>query len=172
MPSGKPPLRAVLGTIVFVLTVPASAIGLVPFLISRWTRAAPFFGWPLWRWIGAGLFVAAAPVFLNFLSRFVGEGHGTPAPIAPTRYLVVGGAFRYVRNPGYVAVISMVIGQALWFGNTGVLVYAALLALGFHVFVVLYEEPTLRRQFGAEYESYCREIPRWLPRLKPAAGRR
>lgn len=78
---------------------------------------------------------------------------------------MVGGPFRYVRNPGYVAVVAMVLGQGVLFASGPVLAYAALLALGFHLFVVRYEEPTLRRQFGAEYDDYCRRVPRWWPRL-------
>jgi protein-S-isoprenylcysteine O-methyltransferase Ste14 len=105
------------------------------------------------------------PVFFDFVLRFVREGRGTPAPVAPTVQLVVGGTFRYVRNPGYVAVVSLLVGQALLFGSGAVLLYALAVAVAFHAFVILYEEPTLRRQFGAEYEAYCRKVPRWLPRL-------
>jgi protein-S-isoprenylcysteine O-methyltransferase Ste14 len=105
-------------------------------------------------------------MFVRFLLHFVGEGQGTPAPIAPTKHLVVGGPFRRVRNPGYIGVLSMVLGQGLFFGSAPVVAYAALLAVGFHLFVVLYEEPTLRRQFGEEYEAYCRRVPRWVPRLR------
>jgi protein-S-isoprenylcysteine O-methyltransferase Ste14 len=104
------------------------------------------------------------PLSLGIRAR----GRGTPAPIAPTEHLVVGGPFRWVRNPGYVAVVSLVVGQALVFGSGAVLAYAAVLAVGFHLFVVLYEEPTLRRQFGEEYEAYCREVPRWFPRRQPS----
>jgi protein-S-isoprenylcysteine O-methyltransferase Ste14 len=104
------------------------------------------------------------PLFLSFLSRFVVEGRGTPAPIAPTEHLVVGGPYRWTRNPGYIAVVGMLIGQALLFGSAAVLAYAGLIALAFHAFVVFYEEPTLRRTFGAEYDAYRRRVSRWLPR--------
>ena len=82
---------------------------------------------------------------------------------------MVGGPFQYVRNPGYVSVIALLLGQALCFGSLVLLGYAMLVALGFHAFVVLNEEPTLRRRFGAEYDAYCRRVPRWLPR-RPRAG--
>ena len=157
-----------IGTTVFVLLVPGTVVGIVPYLLSRWVIGPPFFGWPVVRWLGVVLILAAAPIFLDFVIRFAREGRGTPAPIAPTRHLVVGGSFRYVRNPGYVAVVSLLLGQALLFGSGGLVVYAAVIATAFHLFVVLYEEPTLRRQFGAEYEAYCRRVPRWLPR-RPAA---
>ena len=100
------------------------------------------------------------------------EGRGTPAPIAPTEHLVVGGPFRWVRNPGYLSVVALLVGQALLFASPAFSVYAAVVALGFHLFVVLYEEPTLRRQFGADYETYCRAVPRWVPGLRPARQQR
>jgi protein-S-isoprenylcysteine O-methyltransferase Ste14 len=151
-----------LGTILFVTLVPGTAIGVVPYLLSGWVvRPALFSGA---RAVGVLLFPLALLVFVNFNLRFVREGRGTPAPIAPTQRLVVGGPFRYVRNPGYLSALSMILGQGLFFGNVAVLIYAAVLALGFHLFVLLYEEPTLRRQFGGEYEDYCRRVPRWIPR--------
>jgi protein-S-isoprenylcysteine O-methyltransferase Ste14 len=154
-----------IGTIAFVLTVPGTVVVYVPLLLTRWQIAAPFFGASGVRWLGVVLIVCALPVFCDFVVRFVREGRGTPAPIAPTQHLVVHGTFRYVRNPGYVAVVSLLLGQALFFGSTAVLLYALGVALAFHTFVLLYEEPTLRRQFGAEYEAYCRAVPRWLPWL-------
>src|SRR5262249_23941648 len=139
--------------------------GLVPYWFSGWVFRPPLLGWPLTPWLGAMLFVFAPPVFVAFVVRFVREGHGTPAPIAPTRRLVVGGPFRYVRNPGYIAVVAMTAGQGLFLGSRPVLLYAVGLALGFHLFVVLYEEPTLRRTFGEEYEMYQRHVLRWMPRF-------
>ncbi len=162
----RPPLRAIIGTIVFTIVVPGTVGLLVPYWLTGWHFRAPFLGTEVTRWLGALLIAAALPFFGAFLSRFVTEGHGTPAPIAPPERLVVGGPFRYVRNPAYVCAVSIVAGQGLLFGSWAVLVYAAFLAVGFHLFVVLYEEPTLRTQFGAEYEAYCRAVPRWLPRLR------
>jgi len=153
--------RAALGTALFTLTVPGTVVVLLPYWMTGWRSTAP---WPL-RLAGLLLGLAELPVFAAFLERFVREGIGTPAPVAPTERLVVGGPFQRVRNPGYLSVIALVVGQALWFGSFVLLGYAALIALAFHSFVVLYEEPTLRRRFGAEYEDYCRRVPRWLPRL-------
>jgi len=168
MADTNPPRRALLGTIAFTLTIPATAIVLIPYLLTGWRLRPPLLGIEATRSLGGALIVLAAPLFFRFLSGFVREGHGTPAPIAPTEHLVVGGPFRWVRNPGYVAVISLIVGQGLLFGSGAVLAYAAALAVAFHLFVVLYEEPTLRRQFGEEYEAYCREVPRWLPRRRPS----
>ncbi len=164
----RPPLWAYLGTVVFTVVVPGSVVGLGPYLISRWELRPPLLGLELTRWIGLAMFIIAVPAFADFLARFVREGHGTPAPIAPTRRLVVGGVYRRVRNPAYVAVIAMLVGQALFFGNLAVLEYVLLVAIGFHLFVILYEEPTLRRTFGREYQDYCQSVPRWIPRLHPA----
>jgi protein-S-isoprenylcysteine O-methyltransferase Ste14 len=150
---------------VFVACVPGTVVVVVPRLLSGWRVQPPLFGWAPVRWIGVVLLLLALPVFLDFLVGFVRRGRGTPAPIAPPERLVVSGGFRHVRNPGYIAVVSMVVGQGLFLGSTAILLYAACLALGFHLFVVLFEEPTLRRQFGEEYAAYCRRVPRWLPRV-------
>jgi protein-S-isoprenylcysteine O-methyltransferase Ste14 len=166
----EPFWRPLLGTLLFVALVPATVIGWIPWWLTRWQLGPPLLGVEATRWLGIALLGAGTPLFLAFLARFVFEGRGTPAPVAPTRHLVVGGAFRHVRNPGYVGVLALVFGQALLFGSAALGAYAALLALGFHLFVLGYEEPALRRQFGAEYERYCREVPRWLPRLRPRAG--
>ena len=160
--------RALVGTIAFTLVVPGTVIVLIPYLLTGWNLRPPFLGIEATRSLGGALIVLAAPLFFRFLAGFVREGHGTPAPIAPPEHLVVGGPFRWVRNPGYVAVVSLVVGQALLFGSGAVLAWAAFLALAFHAFVVFYEEPTLRRQFGTEYDAYCREVPRWFPRRRPS----
>lgn len=172
MADTDPPHHALLGTIVFTLTVPATVIVLIPYLVTKWNLRPPILGTGLTRALGVALIALAAPLFFRFLAGFVREGHGTPAPIAPTAHLVVGGPFQWSRNPGYVAVIALVVGQALVLGSASLLAYASLLALAFHGFVVVYEEPTLRRQFGAAYEGYCRVVPRWLPRLRAPARNR
>lgn len=158
--------RAAIGTAIFVLLVPGTVVGFVPYVLTGWRIGPPLGGWSVLRWVGVALLIAGLPVFVSFIGGFVREGLGTPAPIAPPRHLVVGGVFRYVRNPGYVAVLAMLLGQGLLFGSRAMLVYAAVMALGFHVFVVLYEEPTLRQQFGAEYDEYSAAVPRWIPRLR------
>src|SRR5215475_2246203 len=107
------PVRALVGTIVFTAVVPMTVVVLAPYWISEWRPHEPFLGTSLTRWLGALLIVAALPLFVSFLGRFVFEGRGTPAPVAPTEHLVVGGPFRRMRNPGYVAVIAMLVGQAL-----------------------------------------------------------
>jgi protein-S-isoprenylcysteine O-methyltransferase Ste14 len=97
--------------------------------------------------------------------RFVVEGLGTPAPIAPTEELVVGGLYRYVRNPMYVAVVGTIVGEALVLGQPGLLAYAAVVWGTTATFVHVYEEPTLADRYGAQYEAYKRAVPAWVPRL-------
>jgi len=155
--------RPIIGTIVFVALVPGTVIGWLPHEISGWRFAPPLFGLAVFRWVGALLFLVSLPVFVDFLVRFVKDGFGTPAPIAEPKRLVVTGAFQRVRNPGYVAVVGMLVGQGLFFGGWDLLGYAAGIALIFHLFVVLWEEPHLRAKFGEEYADYCRRVPRWLP---------
>jgi protein-S-isoprenylcysteine O-methyltransferase Ste14 len=164
MSANRSLLWPTVGTVLFVVFVPGTVVVYVPYRLCRWVVGPPFLGVAVTRWVGAALIVCALPVFFDFVVRFVRDGRGTPAPIAPTQHLVVRGTFRYVRNPGYIAVVSLLVGQALLFGSTAVLLYAAVVAGTFHAFVLLYEEPTLRRQFGMEYEAYCRTVPRWLPR--------
>lgn len=113
---------------------------------------------------GAGLTLCACGVaiYLWCAWDFVSKGLGTPLPLDAPRVLVVKGLYRFTRNPMYVGVLSVILGQALYYGSKSVAIYACVILLGFSLFVVLYEEPTLRRLFGAQYEEYCRKVPRWL----------
>lgn len=162
------PARLWLGTLVFVVFVPGSVLVYVPYALTGWEVGPPLLGLAFLRWLGGLAILVGLPVFADFLWRFVREGRGTPAPVAPPTELVATGGFRHVRNPGYVAVLALIAGQALLFGSRALLLYAALVWLAFHLFVVLREEPSLRRRFGASYAEYCREVPRWIPRLRGA----
>jgi len=168
---GVPHMRrvfAVLGSAFFLVLAPGTVAGLVPWWISGWRLESPASWWLPLRVIGGVLAVAGMLILIDSFARFAIQGLGTPAPVFPTRHLVITGLYRYVRNPMYVAVASLIVGQGLIFGNARVLEYGALVWLSFHIFVVVYEEPTLRASFGAEYESFCRSVPRWIPRLTPA----
>lgn len=122
------------------------------------------------RAVGALFIAAGLPVLLDAFARFALQGLGTPAPVFPTRHLVVSGLFRYVRNPMYLAVVALIFGQGLWFGSVRILEYGLAVWAAFFVFVLLYEEPVLRSSFGAEYEEFCANVPRWIPRLRPWQG--
>jgi protein-S-isoprenylcysteine O-methyltransferase Ste14 len=99
--------------------------------------------------------------------RFAVQGLGTPAPIAPTQNLVVTGLYRYVRNPIYVAVVAVILGQAILFGDWRLVIYGVPMWLAFHAFVLAYEEPVLAQTFGTQYEEFRANVPRWISRLSP-----
>jgi protein-S-isoprenylcysteine O-methyltransferase Ste14 len=139
-------------------------------LITRWhIESNALWSLPL-KILGATLVLAGLAVLTDSFVRFAIKGLGTPAPPLPTRHLVVSGLYRYVRNPMYVAVAAAIFGQALVFGNRTLLVYGAFVCLCFHLFVIAYEEPSLRARFGAEYSEFCAAVPRWIPRLSPWQG--
>jgi protein-S-isoprenylcysteine O-methyltransferase Ste14 len=119
------------------------------------------------RVLGGVLLVAGLIALVGAFVRFVVEGFGTPAPVAAPERLVVGGVYRYVRNPMYVAVLAAIVGQALLLGRLALLLYAGATWLVVAAFVRFYEEPTLTCRFGAEYEAYRRAVPAWWPRLSP-----
>jgi len=159
--------RAAFGSALFFVVAPGVVVGALPWWITRWElRPTPM---PV-RVLGGLLIAVALPVLVGAFLRFVRDGLGTPAPVAPTERLVVTGAYRHVRNPMYVAVVSAIVGQALLLGQPVLLAYAALIAFLVVSFVRLYEEPVLRRQFGEEYEAYRRAVPGWVPRLHPWKG--
>ena len=153
---------AAAGSAVFFVLAPGVVAGLVPWWLTGW-RVQPLWG-PL-RLLGVVLLVAGVGVLLRAFGQFVAEGIGTPAPVAPTERLVVSGLYRYVRNPMYLAVLATIVGQALILGQLVLFIYALAVGLAFVAFVRGYEEPTLRRRYGAEYESYQRAVPGWWPRL-------
>lgn len=158
---------AVLGSALFFVVAPFTLAGLVPWWVTQWEFRPAFFGVDLTRILGGILIIAGAPGIVDLFARFALEGLGTPAPIAPPEKLVVTGLYRYVRNPIYIAVVAVIIGQALLFGDRRLLWYGALLWLFFHVWVVMIEEPTLKQTFGTEYERFRTNVPRWIPRLTP-----
>src|SRR5215218_8305457 len=158
---------AAVGSAVFFLLAPGVVVGLIPWLLTRWQVREPLPYWAPMRVIGWILLVAGLIVVIQAFVRFVVEGFGTPLPIAAPERLVVGGVYRYVRNPMYVAVLAAIVGQALILGQLGLLLYAAAIWLISAAFVRWYEEPTLTRRFGADYEAYRRAVPAWWPRLRP-----
>jgi len=162
-----PKTMAILGSALFFVLAPGTVAGLIPWWITRWEFRQPFLDLEAIRVVGILLIVAGAPGLVDSFARFALQGLGTPAPIAPTENLVVTGLYRYVRNPMYVAVVVVILGQAVLFGDWRLIVYAMLVWLGFHAFVVGYEEPTLARRFGTRYDDFRANVPRWIPRLTP-----
>jgi protein-S-isoprenylcysteine O-methyltransferase Ste14 len=160
-------IAAASGSAVFFAVAPGTVAGLVPWWLTGWRPGAPFDAWWSLRVAGVLLVVAGAAVLIQAFARFVIEGLGTPAPVAPTEHLVIGGLYRYVRNPMYLAVTATILGQALLLWRPVLLTYAAIVAAAFVAFVLGYEQPSLRRQYGASYEAYRRTVPAWWPRLRP-----
>jgi protein-S-isoprenylcysteine O-methyltransferase Ste14 len=163
--SGRSRKRAAVGTAAFVVFGgPAMVAGLGPWLITGWRVRHAFLDWTPFRWLGIAFLGAGLAVAGDAWVRFAIQGRGTPAPTAPPTGLVVTGLFRHVRDPMYVGILALIVGQAMWFGSWPLLAYAAGVWAAFHLFVVLYEEPTLGKRFGASYQEYRARVPRWIPR--------
>jgi protein-S-isoprenylcysteine O-methyltransferase Ste14 len=158
---------AAVGSAVFFLVGPGVFVGLIPWLLTGWQVREPVPYWAPMRVLGVILLVAGLIALIQAFARFVVEGLGTPVPVAAPERLVVGGVYRNVRNPMYVALLAVIVGQALLLGQLGLLLYAAGIWLIAAAFVRFYEEPALRRRFGADYEAYRRAVPAWWPRLRP-----
>jgi protein-S-isoprenylcysteine O-methyltransferase Ste14 len=156
-------ITAVAGSAVFLVIAPGVVAGLIPWWLTGWQASAdnPV---PV-RIIGGAVTAAGAATLIATFAQFVLEGRGTPAPPAPPEQLVVRGLYRYIRNPMYVAVLAVIIGQALLLGRPVLLGYAAVVAAACVAFVRWYEQPALARRYGAEYEAYRRAVPGWWPRM-------
>lgn len=142
---------------------PGTVAGYIPLALLRTgprieTGLFAYLALPLWA---IGLII----LFWSFWN-FLAQGRGTPAPLDPPKELVSAGFYRYVRNPMYVGVLLVLIGHFLWFGFWWLLVHTALAWLATHLFIMLYEEPTLKRKFGAAYEEYLKRVPRWFPKFR------
>ena len=160
-------VRAALGSLLFLFVAPGVVTVLVPYGLTGFESNDP----PAVLIVaGALLVIAGAAVLLQAFARFVLEGIGTPAPVAPTERLVIGGAYRWVRNPMYLAVGSVILGEALLLGQPVLLLWLALFAAAVAAFVLGYEEPTLHTTYGEDYAEYCATVPRWIPR-RPRADR-
>jgi len=161
---------AILGSLLFLVVAPGTVAGLVPWWLTGWeVRPAPF-GLASLRLVGGAFLVLGAAGLLDSFARFALRGLGTPAPVAPPARLVVTGLYRWVRNPMYVSILAAVLGQALLLADARLLAWGFVLWLGFHLFVVGYEEPKLRKTFGEEYDRFRANVPRWVPRHWPWDG--
>jgi protein-S-isoprenylcysteine O-methyltransferase Ste14 len=155
-------LWPLINTVLFTIVVPGTVAVLVPVWLAggfRWPRNGAV------TCFGTVVVVCGAAIYLRCAWEFAVHGLGTPAPIAPTKFLVTTALHRYVRNPMYIGVALVIIGQAVLFRSLHLFLYAAAMLSIAHIFVVFYEEPTLRRQFGESYEEYVRSVPRWIPKL-------
>lgn len=155
-------LGPILKTIVFTILVPGSVLVLIPsWMLGGFPKPAPG---PL-TGLGILMIVLGAAIYFRCAWEFAVLGLGTPAPIAPTKFLVTTALHRYVRNPMYIGVFGVILGEAATFRSLQLLAYAAFFCVPVQLFVIFHEEPTLRRQFGESYEEYRRSVPRWIPRF-------
>jgi protein-S-isoprenylcysteine O-methyltransferase Ste14 len=161
--------RSIIVSVMFtIFGGPGIALVWAPLLITRFRVPV---GEPRWEMVlGAALIAIGLVPGLESVRRFVVVGRGTLMPTVPTEHLVVSGFYRHVRNPMYVGVLMALAGEILLFRSRGLVIFAALLWLGFHLFVSRYEEPTLTRRYGEEYSRFKQNVPRWVPRVKPWQG--
>ncbi|MBI2813520.1 MAG: isoprenylcysteine carboxylmethyltransferase family protein [Opitutae bacterium] len=156
-------LWLLLKNLAFTIIVPGFVVGWVPL---HWFERHP--EWPaVWHWpqyAAAGLAPLAVAVFLSSQWLFATRGQGTPLPLDPPKKFVRRGPYKWVRNPMYLAIFALIGSQALFFWSWNITVYLVMLMCATHVLVQLWEEEVLRRNFGAMYEDYRRDVPRWLPR--------
>jgi protein-S-isoprenylcysteine O-methyltransferase Ste14 len=158
---------AAAASMLFFGIAPGVVAGLIPWWLTRWQVRGPLAHWAPLRVTGLIVLAVGAVVLVQAFARFVTEGHGTPAPVAPTESLVIGGLYQYVRNPMYLAVVACIAGQALALGQPVLLGYAATVWAITAAFARWYEEPALARRFGTQYEEYRRNVPAWRPRTRP-----
>jgi protein-S-isoprenylcysteine O-methyltransferase Ste14 len=163
----KARMIAVLGSGIFLFIAPGTFAGYIPWRLCRWHVHPAFFGFTALRAIGSLLIAVGGLILLDAFLRLALQGIGTPAPILPPKRLVITGSYRHVRNPMYCSVVALILGQGLLFGDRGVLIYGLCAWFFFHLFVVFYEEPALRRKFPGDYEALSANVPRWIPRLTP-----
>ncbi len=156
-------MKLFLKNLLFTLLIPGAVAVYIPLLITRGRQTtsllAPFI-------LGVLFLAAGAAIYLWTVWDFATAGKGTPLPLDAPRHLVVRGLYRYTRNPMYLGVLLIVLGWTGVFSDFWLLVYAAAVGLLVHIFVVFYEEPTLLRSFGAEYQAYCESVSRWLPHFR------
>jgi len=152
-----------LRSLLFLIIAPGMVAGYIPLGLLR---RGPQIETGVFAWLALPLWLIGTAILLWSFWNFLAQGRGTPAPIDPPKELVAVSFYRYTRNPMYVGVLLVILGHVLWFGFWNLLIYAIVIFIGFNTFVTYYEEPTLRRKFGAAYEDYCRRVPRWIPRFK------
>ena len=157
-------VSAVAKTVVFTVFVPGTVAAYVPWRLRQ--DAVPVTGAE--EWAAITVIVIGIAIYLHTAFwGFALIGGGTPAPIAPTKVLVVKGLHRFVRNPMYIGVALVIGGQAWLFHSLHIAIYMVGMLLTAHLFVIFYEEPTLRKQFGQEYDRYRASVPRWIPKVRP-----
>ncbi len=153
-------------TIIFSIVVPGSVTVFIPYLLLSNNFEVYSFEMGIMRYLGIISIMPGILFYVWSALDFALIGTGTPAPIDPPRNLVISGPYHYVRNPMYAGGLLMLIGESLLFGSVALIIYTCFMWLAFHLFIVLYEEPHLRKRFGPDYEAYISKVPRWIPGMK------
>jgi len=151
-----------LKTLLFTIIAPGTVTVLLPYLMLSSRRIAETPSREALRFLGFAPLLIGLSIYLWCAYDFAAKGRGTPAPIDPPKQLVRSGLYHFTRNPMYVGIILILLGEAIFFASTALFFYAAAVFIGFNGFILFYEEPALRRLFGESYERYCAEVPRWL----------
>ncbi len=159
--------QTVIRTVIFTVLAPGSVTVFVPYLLLSATGGFDPAGTRGLQLVGLAPIGFGVGVYVWCAYDFVVAGRGTPAPPAPPEALVTRGLYRHVRNPMYVGVSTLLLGEAALFASWPLLIYAASVWAAFNLFIRVYGEPTLRRNFGESYDAYCRAVPRWVPRVWP-----
>jgi len=160
-------IRLILKAILFTILMPGVGVVLLPYLILSQSEETVWPSLSAMSGFAGVLGLIGSGILVHCIWTFAVRGKGTLAPADPPKILVVRGLYGHTRNPMYVAVVVVLMSEAMFFGSTALLIYAGVGFLGFHLFVLGYEEPHLRRQFGGLYEQYCRAVPRWGVALRP-----
>ncbi len=156
---------ALLGSAAFFIVAPGTVAGLIPWLITHWRFGEDAsFGVGA---VGVALAIVGLVVLIECFMRFATKGGGTPAPVAPTKDLVVSGLYAHVRNPMYIGVLLIIFGQAMLFASAALIAYGVAVWFTFLLFVLYYEEVQLKRAYPDIYPAYTEHVPRWIPRLRP-----
>jgi protein-S-isoprenylcysteine O-methyltransferase Ste14 len=155
-------MSLLLRNLFFTLLQPGMVAGVIPFLILRKNAQWQFISFPAWTYLGMVLFIPGFLILLICITDFARKGKGTLSPADPTKQLVISGLYRYSRNPMYVGVMLMLVGEAIFFQSFILAGYALLIFLLFYGFVVWFEEPRLLRDFGMEYKQYQESTRRWI----------
>lgn len=161
--SSRDVTMALLKTIIFTFLVPSTVTILVPYWLLTRSDGPPPIELGILRYFGALPILIGVAIYCWCAWDFTFAGRGTPAPIDPPKRLVVRGLYRYVRNPMYIGILSILLGEALLFASHRLFAYTAVAFICFFLVVVFFEEPILRHKFGEAYRQYCRRVSRWIP---------
>jgi protein-S-isoprenylcysteine O-methyltransferase Ste14 len=156
-------LSLFLRNVFFTILHPGLLAGLIPFwILGRKANSLVIQSWQLYQYPGAIVFVIGVVIMLDCIISFAVKGRGTLSPADPTKRLVITGLYRFSRNSMYIGVMMILIGEAIFFKSVNLWIYLLVVFTGFNIFILLYEEPRLRRDFGEEYNRYCQKIRRWI----------